>query len=152
MPTYFSKIVDRYFTQWIRMFTWDTMHPADMGRFYQFLKALNRYSRKGWDRSFRENIIKAAKDHHPDVGEDHLREMADFFTGKAAKCFAYESALFPDPLVERTNPYHISLHLRALQRIDDKGIAHPMYKSEQIEEIVTKEFGKNWRSQKRWKT
>jgi len=43
------------------------------------------------------------------------------------------------------NPYAVSLHLLSYQRIDDKGKAQPLYSSEQIEEILAKNFGKDWR-------
>jgi hypothetical protein len=143
MPKYFSKAVDRYFDQWIRVFTWDTMHPYDMERFYQFLKALKKYSRKYWAKGFHENIVKAAKDYHPNLDEKHITEMANFFIKKAETCFAYEEAPFPDPLVEKTDPYAVRSRLSRIQVLDDKGNTRPLYTSDEIEDILAKDFGKD---------
>ena len=127
------------------------MHSSDMERFYQFLKALKRYSRKHWAKGFYDNIIKAAKDYHPNLDEEHVTEMADSFLKEAETCFAYDEAPFPDPLVERTNPYLVSLSLRRIQVLDDKGNANPLYTFDEVEDILAKEFGKDWRSQEQRK-
>lgn len=47
------------------------MHPSDMERFYLFLKALKRYSRKSHRiAGLYENILKAAKEYHPNLDEE----------------------------------------------------------------------------------
>src|SRR6516164_8403786 len=41
-----SSIIARYFDIWIRQETWDSGHWSDRERFYRFVKAVKRYSRR----------------------------------------------------------------------------------------------------------
>ena len=145
---YFSPVVDRYFLQWIVLPTWDSMHPMDMQRFYQFLKALKRYSRKDWSAYFIQNIVNAAKHFHPNRDADCIRKAAVRFLEIAEDIFAYESAPFPDPLVEMRNPYQVALYLRSLRVYDEHGREQDMYSQEEIEKILEENFGPDWREQK----
>ena len=105
MTRYFSKVVDRYFEQWIRSSTWDSLHPADMQRFYQFLKVLIRYWRRGSPPPICESILRTVKDYHPEVDEDRVGEMADFFTSKAETILEYDSVRPPNTILdEMLNP------------------------------------------------
>ena len=145
MSMYFSKIVDRYFLQWIALPTWDSMHSMDMERFYQFMKAMKRYSRKHWTTRFHQSIVKAAAELHPRSSEKYIHKMADFFLQTAGTIFEYESASFPDPLVEMRNPYEVDLYLRTLRIYDSEGNAQYMYTGEEIERILEDNFGSDWR-------
>jgi hypothetical protein len=143
MPTFFSKVVDRYFRQWIALPTWDSMHPMDLGRFYQFLKAIKRYSRKHWATRFHQSVVEAATEFHPRLDKEHVHRMADFFLETARTIFEYESAPFPDPLVEMRNPHEVSLYLRTLRVYDNDGNVQYRYTSEEIEQILKENFGSN---------
>lgn len=147
MTVYFSKIVDRYFRQWINLPTWDSMHPFDMTRFYQFLKAFQKYSRNRSLTRIRRNIIRAAHNNHPELDNEYIEEVANFFTTQAGRIFAFQAAQFPDPLVEMRNPYQVSLYLRTLRKIDDSGESISLYTHEEIEGILAENFGTNWREQ-----
>lgn len=94
MAKFFSKEVDRYFKAWIQLDTWDSLHSFDMSRFYSFIKALKRYSRKYWITNFRENIVLAVNQYHPGLQDKHVQDMADYFYGQAETIFAYEAAEF----------------------------------------------------------
>jgi hypothetical protein len=145
MSKYFSPLVDRYFINWLSLPTWDSMHPLDMQRFYQFLKAMRLYSRSPWQIKFRENIIKAAKKLHPNLQQEYIVEIADVFMHHAEIAFAYDAAGI-DPIVEMRSPHAVALSLRILEYIDEKGNNHPIYTQEQIEKILIENFGEDWRS------
>ena len=149
MSSFSSKTIDRYFNCWIRAESWESMHPHDMESFYMFLKALKRYRRKPWWDNFRDNIVKAVKEYHSYSDEEWLNERIDIFLSTAATIFSYESAPFPNPLVEMGNPYAVSLALHRQQNIDEKGRSHPFYTDKQVEEILIKNFGEDWRNRYR---
>lgn len=148
MSVYFSKIVDRYFLRWITPSTWFTYHPLDMERFYQFIKAIKRYSRCSYGPKIRKNIIKAAKKEHPNFTDDLIEEMADDFSARVHQILEYESVPFPHPYVEMRNPYSVSLYLHSIQIPDKKGDLRPLYGEAEIEKILERNFGCDWR--KRW--
>jgi hypothetical protein len=149
MAKYFSKIVDRYFMRWISPDTWHTHHPLDMKRFYGFVKALRRYSRKRGSPRLRANIIMAAKIKHPELDEECLEERADYFSSLAHKILDYESTPFPDPLVEKTNPHAVAISLGMIQKVDEHGRPHPAYTQEQIDNRLAEMFGDDWRERYR---
>jgi hypothetical protein len=120
MSHYFSKIIDCYFLQWIAPDTWVTYHPLDLERFYQFVKAIKRYSRSNHGPKIQENIIQAAKKKHPEFINDLINEMAEDFSGRVHQILDYESAPFPDPFVEMRNPHAVSLYLDSLEVSDRK--------------------------------
>jgi hypothetical protein len=148
MSVYFSEMIDRYFLAWIRIDTWHTAHPSDMERFYKFVKALKRYSRKKSALNISENIKKAVREHHPNFNEDYLDEMAQDFSSTVFQILDYEKAPFPDPLVEMNDPYAVSLHLGTLRKYDSNGRSMPLYSEEQIEKFLVRHFGKDW--EERW--
>jgi hypothetical protein len=45
------------------------------------------------------------------------------------------------------NPHEVLLHLGSLKSADKKGDLHPLYTEKQIEEILAKNFGPDWRKQ-----
>jgi hypothetical protein len=149
MSIYFSKTVDRYFLAWIGPDTWDSFHPLDMERFYKFVKAIKRYSRSNYGPKILENIVKAARNEHPDLNDDYVKEIAQDFSSISHQILDYESTPFPDPLIEMRNPYAVSLRLFSIQVSDKKGNLRPFYTEEKIEKILAKNFGPDWRE--RWR-
>lgn len=145
MSIYFAKVIDRYFLSWICPDTWDTFHPNDMERFYKFVKAIKRYARSNYGPKIYQNIIKAVRKEHPNLNEEHIEEMARKFSSIVHKILDYESTPFPDPIVEMRNPHFVSLRLRSIQIADKKGNFHSFYTEKQIEEILAKNFGSDWR-------
>lgn len=142
-------MTDRYFIHWIGLPTWDSMHQMDMMRFYQFVKALRTYSRKSWQNMLYKNIILAARDYHSNVNENHLIDMAEFFTGQANIVLDFDSTTFPDPLVEMKNPRLVLAYLRQFhQAADLNGNTRPLYTPEQLENIMIENFGANWRNKR----
>jgi hypothetical protein len=119
-----------------------------MGRFYQFVKALRRYSRKqGWRPRLREKIHSAVISEHPDFDPSAANEMADFFSALANNILDCASTPFPDPLVEMRNPHQVEQWLSSTQRVAEGGILRPVYTDHQIDEILRKTFGKDWKWQ-----
>jgi hypothetical protein len=147
MHKYFSQLTDRYFNHWISLPTWDSRHPLDMQRFYQFVKALRKYSRKPWQTKFHENIQIAAKANHPTLNDKYVTEMADLFLAHAEIIFAYDAVRF-DPCIEMRNPHDVRISLRRMQSTDGKGGKQPLYTPEQIEQILVDNFGINWKDRK----
>ncbi|MBI4307929.1 MAG: hypothetical protein HY684_03905 [Chloroflexi bacterium] len=146
---YFSPLIDRYFNGWIGLFTWDSKHPYDMARFYKFLKALGRYSRKrGWLGRLHRKIVIAAADYHSSLAKEHIRQMADFFVREAETIFFYESTPFPDALVESKDPYAMWASLQTARVLNKQGKARPLYTQAKIEEVLAKRFGEGWRDQR----
>jgi len=145
MSIYFSKIIDRYFLRWIAPDTWLTYHPLDMERFYQFVKAIKRYSRSNYGPKIRKNIIKAAKKEHPDFADDLIKEMADDFSERVHQFLEYESVPFPDPYIEMRDPHSVSLYLHSIHVADKKGNFRPLHSEGEIERILERNFGANWR-------
>ena len=139
MSSYFSKAADRYLKAWIFRRTWDTRHPDDMKRFYQFLKSLRRL-RHDWSIDFRRKLLKAVKDYHPNLREEYAENKVAVFTEKAQSVYDYVKVGFPVPSVEMKNPY----------RVANEFHAHKMPDAE-IEQILAENFGKNWREQERWR-
>jgi len=120
-----------------------------MERFYRFVKAIKRYARSNYGPKIYENIIKAVRKEHLNLNDDHIEEMAAYFSSIVHKILDYESTPFPDPIVEMRNPYAVSLRLRSIQIADKKGNFHPFFSEKQIEEIIAKNFGSDWRDRSR---
>ena len=142
-------MVDRYFNHWISLPTWDSMHPMDMARFYQFVKALRTYSRNSWRDKFHQNVLAAAKEKHQGIDESYTRDMIEFFFNRAEAVLAFESVLFPDPVVEMRNPSVVLAYLRQFhQVVDEKGNTRPLYTPEQLEDMLEENFGKDWKNKR----
>ncbi len=146
MSIYFAKIIDIYFLNWIRQDTWDSFHWLDMERFYKFVKAIKKYARSKYGPKIYKNIIKAAKKEHPNLNEAHVEEKARYFSSIVHQILDYESTSFPDPIVEMRNPYEVWRHLHKIQVTDKKGNLRPLYTEEEIEAILSKNFGSDWRA------
>ena len=112
---YFSDKIDKYLASWIGPKTWDSMHPADLTRFYCFLHALLEYGGGKFDETdFKEKIMHAAKRNHSPNSEwtdeemKWLSERAFTFTTKAAHVVDYLEATrsrpFPDSEIENWDP------------------------------------------------
>ena len=93
-----------------------------MERFYTFVKALRRYSRKRGLGALKDNMRAAASHYHPDLNDAYVTEMAGFFLSAAETIFAYEATPFPDPLVEMRDPYLVNAALYARTDYTDEEI------------------------------
>ncbi len=143
---YFSPLVDQYFFNWIRKPTWDTLHWCDQDRFYQFLKAHDRYSRNKEIIRLSRNIKLAAKEFHPKLDEEHINEIVEIYIERARIIRSYLQVKFPDHLVEMRNPIAVWGELHRIVKYDEAtGEFHPLYTDKELEEILNKHFGENWR-------
>jgi len=146
MKKYFSEVIDRYFLNWIGASTWHTDHPSDAERFYQFIKSLHRYARKGKFGEVEKQLIRAVEDLHPDQPIESYKERISELAMIADEIHAYEETPFPDPLVEMKNPNQVYICLRRLKIDSGKGVIKPLYSDQMIEKIMTENFGKDWES------
>ena len=117
-----------------------------LGRFYKFLRASKRYSRKKhhWLEGFGNTILQAAKDFHPEYDESYIDKVVRRYVDEAITIFDYEAVEFPDPLVEMSNPWAVSAALSLRQCEDEEGNLHERYSLEEIEQILAENFGENW--------
>lgn len=145
MKIYFSPLVDKYLRHWIEEPTWDSMHPKDMERFYMFLKALQRYSKRNWFSELKGTLIGVTKDYYPLLEEDQLAKTIDLFLEKARVALNYTKAPFPNHVVEMRNPFEVRSSLTTSKYLDAEGNEQTLYSIEQVEEILIKNFGENWR-------
>ena len=132
-----SKVVARYFEVWIALDSWDSFHPLDLQRFYRFVKAVVRYSRKPPSSRDVHALIMARR---------NKQRSVDAFDDQAAERYAdiYETLInyeetrcFPDALIECTNI--IKFHLQ-LQSQENQNVQH-------IEWIMNRFWGKDWQKQ-----
>jgi len=106
-----SRVVRRYFDAWISHDTWDSYHLLDSERFYRFVKAAARYSRRKtpWPRDVKAGILTPWRRRRPAAA---LNRTADRFVALYQTLLEYEKTRgFPDPLIERTDivQYHLAL-------------------------------------------
>lgn len=118
---------------WISRDTWDTHHPLDSARFYRFVKAVARYSRRAPSSGTIHNAIMSRWKEQRDNAA--LRETADHYTELYRTLLEYERTKgFPDPLIECRDivQYHLSLTAR--------GASNGQYRK-----TMAMEWGPDWR-------
>jgi hypothetical protein len=131
-----SKVVGRYFEAWIALDTWDSFHPLDLQRFYRFVKAVVRYSRKPPSSGDVHALITARWNKQRPV--DALERAADRYAEIYETLMNYERTRgFPDALIERTSI--VKFHGQ-LSSQDNSNAQH-------IERIMSHVWGKDWQKQ-----
>ncbi len=133
--TRLSQIIARYFDAWICQDTWDSRHPLDDQRFYRFVKAVARYSRRQPRPSDIKNLIvqKRSAGH----ASSDLRKVADEFVELYETLLKYEKTRgFPDALIERADI--VRFYLR-LTRGPDPNTQH-------VFESMKDAWGDEWRT------
>jgi hypothetical protein len=124
-----SRVVARYFDAWICQDSWDSFHPLDTARFYRFVKAVVRYSRRVASEAEVHALI--VERWSEQVESQELDERAKEFAELYATLLAYEKTKgFPDPLIERTDIAQFYVALR--------GDKH--YRNRRMTEV----WGKDW--------
>ena len=128
-----SKVVGRYFEAWIALDSWDSFHPLDLQRFYRFVKAVARYTRKPFPPGDVRALIKARRNKQRSA--DALDHAADRYAEIYETLLEYEKTRgFPDPLIERTSIVKFHGQLLSSQQTSN---AH-------IERIMSDVWGKDW--------
>jgi len=136
-----SSLIEKYYLRWVKgpdLFS----HPNDCNRFYQFVKACLRYSRRKsdlcgpWlqyflDRDLRERIVNLQ------AREEVILEATILFE----HLIDFSKVSFPDHVLEMRNPYKVKAQLEGLFYSDDR----PVYPQEKIERILAEKFGESWR-------
>ena len=110
-----SLLMKRYYDEWLRSPTL-LENPHDQDRFYQFIKACNKYGRKhrsgSWLRSFLENDLK---DRFP---EDYKQQVISHAVSIFDHISLYETVAFPNPMVELKSRTSVYDTMYRLQRAD----------------------------------
>ena len=107
------QIVGRYFDAWIGLDTWDSFHSLDMARFYRFVKAVARYSRRHSPLPVRIRALIFERWKGRRDGAE-LNDDADHFAELYQTLLGYERAKgFPDPLIECRDIVRYNLRLTA---------------------------------------
>jgi len=128
-----SPVVNRYFQHWLLHDSWHSGHWADMERFFKFVKAVLRYSKKRpSDSEVRDRIME-----REGLPQDDLEKRASHFAGLYAHILEFVGVGFPDALIEKTNiqRYHFSL---------EAALGHR--NQAQIAEAMQREWGDDWRT------
>ncbi len=86
-----SPTVAKYFMKWILTSTWYTEHTCDMDRFYKFVKAVKRWSKK---RPSGELVRQLIVEHGGPL--EDLEKMADHFKSLYVEILEYEDTPFPE--------------------------------------------------------
>ena len=142
-----SPVVSRYFDNWIDNDTWDSGHWLDRARFYRFVKAVTRYSRKTpHPGSLQELIIQRWRKRRTNKA---LAAAADDFASLYQTLIEYEGTDdFPNAMIEHNNIlsyYHRLIResevIRKGKRIQEKPSKH------QIDSVMTRVWGESWRDQ-----
>ncbi len=127
-----SPVIARYFDSWICHDTWDSHHLFDRERFYRFVKAVARYSRRAplpgdvqaliVDR-WRHRRVRTA-----------LHRATERYGALYQTLLEYERTRgFPDALIERTNI--VRYYLRLAPRSPN---------AQHFDRTMTNVWGKDW--------
>src|SRR5262245_18718430 len=120
-----SPVVARYFDIWIRQETWDSGHWSDRERFYQFVKAVKRYSRRSVSRYQIQTLIIVRCKHRRDRAV--LEIKAEKYGEIYQTLLEYErTSGFPDALIDRKNILAFYNRLRRSGRQNDQHIDRMM--------------------------
>ena len=130
-----SPVVFRYFDAWIRHDTWDSLHTLDDERFYRFVKAVLRYSRRRLSPGdLEEIIVDRWKKRRVSSALDRAAER---YRKLYRTLVAYETTTgFPDALIEQTNILKCYNQLRRRQ----KGKQSTDY----IQRKMAEDWGNDW--------
>ena len=135
-----SRIISKYYWNWLngpKLFG----DLSDEQRFYRFVKSCIRYCRSRvdgyWLRGYLEKDL-SDKYHDEEYREQIIQKAVSLFD----HIVDYENTQFSDHLVEMTNPALVKMQLRSFETFDGKRY----YSDEQIDKIITKNFGDKVRS------
>lgn len=135
-----SPVVGRYFDAWIRQDTWDSGHRLDRERFYRFVKAVARYSRRPPAlHDIRLLIVTRWKQRRQNKW---LNREAEQYAALYEELLEYERTRgFPDPLIERTSTVRFFYALQDSSRRAHKGKVDVQH----VDKVMTDVWGKDWR-------
>ncbi len=129
-----APVIGRYFEAWICLDTWDSYHPLDERRFYRFVKAVARYTRRVLSPADIHALIVERRDGQQDRAE--LNKTAKQFAERYQTLLDYEkTGGFPDALIERTDivKYYVQLSISSREN------------KQHINRMMTEVWGKDWR-------
>ncbi|NOZ74438.1 MAG: hypothetical protein GXO90_03545 [FCB group bacterium] len=133
-----SPLIAKYYNNWL---SGPTLlgHPNDEKRFYKFIKACVRYSRKSkngvWLKYFIERDLKEK------YTEDYFNSVCLEAISIFDHIIDYLQVHIPDYSIEMKNPYYVASDLRRI--IKDDG--DPYMSEKEIENYLIEKFGDNWR-------
>ena len=143
------KLVEKYYSVWINGPAL-LGHPLDNGRFYKFVKACLRYSRKRvheeWLRYFLERDLKERY-----TNEQYRDELISELMILFQHILDFNRVSFPDHVLEMRNPYLVKMELERYHYIDENGSEKSLHSDSQIERILADNFGASWREDYRRK-
>jgi len=137
------KLIEKYYLAWVNGPTL-LEHPSDRDKFFRFVKACMRYSRQKvhetWLRYFLErDLPKRYADEQ--YREGLILKVIILFQD----ILDFNKVSFPDPLLEMRSPYAVMGALKRFYRVDRNGNERPAYSKDEIEKILTDNFGSSWR-------
>jgi len=148
---YMHELIEKYYKQWIASPTL-LGHSLDCERFYKFVKACIRYSKHrsakqdihgSWLRYFLER----------DLQNKYQGQYSDKLIHEAVVLFEhileFSQTPFPDCLLEMRDPISVFWQLRRYKRTDVDGKETSYYSDDEIEKIMSDNFGLSWREKYR---
>ena len=136
------KLIKRYYLAWVNGPTL-LEHPLDRDRFFRFVKACIRYSRQevheAWLRYFLEKDLQKRYTNEQ-YREQLIIEVIILFQA----ILDFNKVSFPNPILEMRNPYSVMMALESYYYTDKNGNKRPAYSRDEIEKILTDNFGSSW--------
>lgn len=131
-----SPVVNRYFENWICQDSWLSFHPLDKQRFYRFVKAVMRYSRKSCPSAADIRALILSRRGELKTIEE-LDNAAEQYADMYETLLEYErTGDFPSTMIERTNI------VRFHAQLTSHGKACPQY----IDRVMSRVWGKDWQT------
>jgi len=132
-------LVEKYYSNWLGSTTL-LGHPDDRERFYRFVKAYCRYTRKPrngqWLRYFLERDML---NRYPDkeYTENKIIEIVSLFD----YLIDFFKVDFPKPILEMHDPYKVMSEMQRKER----GDGSKFFSEEEIKATIERNFGKDWK-------
>src|SRR5919198_6523312 len=133
-----SPTVSRYFDDWMCWEQWHSCHPLDNERFYRFVKAVARYSRKAPSRAdVYALILERWSGQEIDLDDAGLDEAATEFAERYRMLMDYEKTKgFPNPLIER----------RSILEYYNMASAQCQGDKQRLNRKMTEAWGEDWQT------
>ncbi len=136
------KLIEKYYLVWVNGPTL-LEHPLDKDRFFRFVKACIKYSRRalreGWLRYFLERDLQRR------YANDKYREQLIVETVILFQnILDFNKVSFPDHILEMRNPCTVKMALECYYYTDKNGNKRPLHSRDEIEKILRDNFGAFW--------
>lgn len=131
-----SPLIRKYYESWWNGTTLFD-HPNDVERFYRFTKACLRYGRKPVNGQWLRFFLERDLFNRDDIEEKTIQYAVSLFDN----LIDFSKTSFPNHLLEMRNPYLVADELRSIYRRH----GDLRYPEKEINDIIKKKLGSNWK-------